>query len=301
MSLLVLEPGPCSLVVDLGRPKHRSLGVPMGGAADRAALMQGNALVGNDPGAAALEFALAGPTLESATDLGCVVFGAPIQVDVNGKGVSAGTTFNLHQGNVLKIGTTSVGMRAYLCVRGGLQAKEILGSQSGLEPLNKGDRLRCKASTIGFRSLAEPIMSTMNSNEVVTLRVIDGPQADWFDVDQFSSSIFSVSPSSNRMGMRLQGPALDRPQKELVSEAVCPGAIQVVNDGQCIILGVDGQTIGGYPKIATVISADLDVLGQLRPGQRVRFERVTLEQAESLLQQRNQRLKENLLRLAVAV
>jgi len=298
MSLQIIETGLCSLVVDLGRPNHRSLGVPLGGAADRAALMQGNALVGNGPGVAALEFALAGPTLKATTDIGCVVFGSPFHVTVDGQVVVSGTTFNLHKGKTLKIGTTSAGMRGYLCIHGGIQAKEILGSQSGFETINKGDRLQCNSSTISLRSFAEPILSAMNPNDVVRLRVIDGPQADWFDVDQFLATEFTVSQSSNRMGLRLQGAALDRPHKELVSEAICPGAIQVVNDGQCIILGVDGQTIGGYPKIATVIGADLDLVCQLRPGQRIQFERMSLQQAEALWQQRNQRLKDILLRLS---
>src|SRR5207253_7926461 len=113
------------------------------------------------------------------------------------------------------------------------------------------------------------------------LRVIAGLEADWFDTGSFFGQEYHVSPTSNRMGLRLQGRALDFPTPELLSEPVSPGAVQVTRDGQCIILGVDGQTIGGYPKIAQVISADLDKLGQLRPGDTIRFTRVTLETAES--------------------
>jgi allophanate hydrolase subunit 2 len=115
----------------------------------------------------------------------------------------------------------------------------------------------------------------------VELRCLDGAQAGWFDLAQFASAGFAVSATSNRMGLRLDGPALDRPRREMVSEPVCPGSVQVTNEGQCIVLGVDGQTIGGYPKVAQVIAADLDKLGQLRPGQRVRFVRVVLGEAEA--------------------
>src|SRR5205823_2109119 len=127
--------------------------------------------------------------------------------------------------------------------------------------------------------------------------VLDGAQCDWFQLDEFYSQTFAVTPSSNRMGLRLQGVSLAMPSRELVSEPVCPGAVQVTRDGQCIVLGVDGQTIGGYPKIAQVITADLDKLGQLRPGDPVRFLRVSLEEAESVYRHKQAELHEWLLRL----
>src|SRR5262249_61631977 len=108
-----------------------------------------------------------------------------------------------------------------------------------------------------------------------------------------------VTPASNRMGLRLRGAPLSLPQRELVSEPVCPGTVQVTRDGQCIILGVDGQTFGGYPKIAQVISADLDLLGQLRPGDRVRMQRVTLGEAEEGYRQRQAVLRGGVMRLRV--
>jgi antagonist of KipI len=133
------------------------------------------------------------------------------------------------------------------------------------------------------------------------LRVLDGPQASWFPAEAlFGSRRFSVSQASNRMGLRLQGEPLPVPARELVSEPVCPGAVQVTRDGQCIILGVDGQTIGGYPKIAQVISADLDSLGQLRPGEEIRFARVSMEEAETAARLRRTKLQEWLIRLRTA-
>jgi len=121
-----------------------------------------------------------------------------------------------------------------------------------------------------------PLLALRANGPLIELRVISGAQADWFDAAEFFNQSFSVTLASNRMGLRLSGKPLTRPQREMISEPVASGTVQVLNDGQCVILGVDGQTIGGYPKIAHVISADLDLLGQLRPGQEVRFKLVDL-------------------------
>jgi allophanate hydrolase subunit 2 len=124
-----------------------------------------------------------------------------------------------------------------------------------------------------------------------------GLQAGWFDIGAFLNQAYEVTPVSNRMGLRLHGPLLHLPDRELISEPVGPGSVQVTRDGQCIILGVDGQTIGGYPKIAQVISADVDKLGQLRPGDSIRFVRSTLEEAETLFHQKQAELDEWVTRL----
>lgn len=294
MSLRVVEPGLYTLIVDHGRTGYRSLGVPVGGAADRTSLVLGNALVGNPPDAAALEISLAGPTLQADTALACVLSGAPFTLlgDRHPEPLLANKTFTLLPGEQLRIGSSAVGMRAYLCVRGGVQEKCLLGSRSAREPLHGGQELTCGSGTIPRRFIHAPPTWT---GTLQTLRVLDGAQADWFVHDDFCSGEYTVTPASNRMGLRLEGKPLrcrdgsapTAETRELVSEAVCPGAVQVTRDGQCIILGVDGQTIGGYPKIAHVISADLDRLGQLRPGQRVRFVPTTMEEA-GLLYRRQQ-------------
>ncbi|MCI0699904.1 MAG: biotin-dependent carboxyltransferase family protein [Planctomycetia bacterium] len=153
MSLLVLEAGLQSLLVDFGRPRSRSLGVPVGGAADRAALALGNALVGNSPDALALEVILSGPTLEARHPTACVIFGAPFQSTVNEKPLAVGTTFTLEAGDVLRVGGTQTGARAYLCVAGGFDSPEVLKSRSALEAIRAGDTLACRASRIEPRSL----------------------------------------------------------------------------------------------------------------------------------------------------
>jgi antagonist of KipI len=318
MSLRVLEPGLYTMVVDRGRPGWRGLGVPLGGPADRKALALGNALVGNAPGAAALEMTLSGPTLEAGCDLACVVHGAPFALTSDRQTLKAGTTFVLHAGERLRVGGAPCGMRAYLCVRGGLRVPEVLGSRSGLAPLAAGAELPCRPGTIGRRSVRLPRVPSWPRGGLPEylgpwrrLRVLPGPQADWFparglfepaeDAVPALPPLFAVRPESNRMGLRLAGEPLPVPNRELVSEPVCPGSVQVTRDGQCIVLGVDGQTIGGYPKVAQVIAADLDLLGQLRPGERVCFQRVTLEEAEELYRSRQAELRAWVVRLRASL
>jgi len=266
----------------------------MGGAADRFSLVIGNALVGNSIDTPALEITLAGPTLEADGDLACVMVGAPFSMTSDRQNLRAGKTFTLHAGERLQIGGTPSGMRGYLCVLGGFSGSLVLGSRSSLTSVTAGMKLACSTSVAPTRFMQAVFTWNQEPN---TLRIIDGLQADWFDLDLFLAREYRVSPTSNRMGLRLQGEPLRFPSQELLSEPVSPGAVQVTRDGQCIILGVDGQTIGGYPKIAQVVSADVDKLGQMRPGESVRFLRVSLEQAEILFRQKCAELDEWVIRL----
>lgn len=276
MSLVVVDPGLESRIVDFGRPRSRSLGVPVGGAADRHSLAIANALLGNAPDAPALEVALRGPRLRADADVACVIFGAPFEIEHNRMPVDIGHVFTLLRGDELRILGTPFGVRAYLCVCGGFEMPIVLGSRSSLEPIRADDELPCRSSAMPSRYCAE---IPRYPPKVWTLSVLPGLQSAWFDEAEFYQQIFTAAPASNRMGVRLQGVALTMPDREMISEAVCPGAIQVTRDGQGILLGVDGQTIGGYPKIAQVTQADLDAIGQLRPGQRVRFHRATMQEA----------------------
>src|SRR5438034_5879399 len=296
MSLRVLHPGLHSLVVDFGRPRSRSLGVPVGGAADRSSLMLGNGLVGNEPNGPALEITLSGPVLQADGEAACVVYGAPFDVSTDRRRLSAGKTFTLQPGEELHIGGTERGARAYLCVHGGFETAVVLGSRSALEPVRAGDVLHCPESIIGARFVRAELTG---NHEPFALRVVAGAQAEWFEAADFLTQEFTVTPASNRMGLRLDSEPVKLAGRELVSEPVCPGTVQVTRDGQCIVLGVEGQTIGGYPKIAQVISADLDKLGQLRPGERVAFAFVSPEEAEARAQQRAEVLRTWLTRLQV--
>jgi antagonist of KipI len=255
-------------------------------------------LVGNPPDAAALEITLVGPTLEADADITAVLFGAPFNMSCDRQPLTVGKTFTLHAGEKLQIAATPTGARGYFCIRRGLQTPLILGSRSGLEPVQAGAKLSCESSaalSVKHRSLRT--FSFTWNQEPRTLRVMAGSQVEWFDLGAFLSQMYEVTPVSNRMGIRLKGPALRLPDRELISEPVSPGSVQITRDGQCIILGVDGQTIGGYPKIAQVISADVDKLGQLRSGDSIRFVQSTLKEAESLFQQKQAELDEWVTRL----
>jgi len=291
-ALTVLDAGLSSLAVDLGRTGSRARGVPLGGAADRFAYQLGNLLLGNRPDAVAVEVTLKGPTLRAEVETVAVVFGAPFEVTVNGNEVAPNTTFRLTPRDTLRIGGTPVGCRAYLCVVGGFDVPTILGSRSSLEPLRAGDVLLCGAGAgrtgRGIWSLLVP---PSPGGRDKWLRALPGPQADWFPDGGFFDRPFTVAPASNRMGVRLLGEPIPKRAGELASEPVAPGAVQVTNDGLPVVLGVDGQTIGGYPKVAHVIRADLDAVGQLRPGDGVRFARVSMADAEAAATERARELR----------
>jgi allophanate hydrolase subunit 2 len=285
------------VVVDAGRPSRRHLGVAVGGAADRAAWMLGNALVGNAPGTPALEICLKGPTLRADCDLACVVCGAPFVLSCARQSLKSNRTFTLAAGEELHIGGVPVGLRAYVCVAGGIEAPCVLGSRSSLDGVARGTVFACRGGRIRPRFFNDCPFLAVGSPW--TLAAIAGPQADWFNEAEFYDAVFTVALTSNRMGLRLDGPRLTMPAREMVSEPVCPGAVQATREGQPIILGVDGQTIGGYPKVAHVCRADLDKLGQMRPGDAVRFQRIELAEAEARWRRREGELTEWLMRALV--
>jgi 5-oxoprolinase (ATP-hydrolysing) subunit C len=288
MSLTVLAPGLYSLPVGLPRPGRRALGVPPGGPADVASFMLGNALVGNPPGTPAVELTLLGPTLRAECDTGCVVFGAPFQITRDGHPVEHNHTFTLRAGEVLKVGGTPTGCRAYLCVAGGVPLPAVA------MPLAAGDVLACAESRVRGRSIRWGEITP------TPLRVLPGPQRDWFPDDGFFTRTWTVGEASNRMGVRLVGEPIPKRPGELVSEPVAVGAVQVTHDGRPIVLGVDGQTIGGYPKVAHVVRADLDRVGQLRPGEAVRFELIDASTAELLIRAKWEELNGWFVRMSAA-
>jgi antagonist of KipI len=293
MPLRVLSPGLFSLPVGVARPGRRALGIPPGGAADVSAFMLGNALVGNDPLTPAVELTLLGPTLQADADTGCVVFGAPFEITRDGEPIEANHTFTLRAGQVLKVGGTPSGCRTYLCVAGGFALPPVP------IPLTAGDVLAGGESRVRGRSIRWPVRSHARGEDT-TLRTLPGPQRDWFPDDTFFTRTWTVGEASNRMGVRLVGEPIPKRAGELVSEPVAAGAVQVTHDGRPIVLGVDGQTIGGYPKVAHVIRADLDRIGQLRPGTVVRFELVSADDAEALNREKWAELNRWLGRLSAA-
>ncbi len=278
----VESPGLLTTVQDLGRPGYAHQGVSASGAADALALRVGNRLVGNDDNAPALEMTLVGGAFFFETDALVALTGSDF-------GETLWKPFAVQAGETLRLGPTRAGARCYLCVRGGLEVPYVLGSASthvltglGGRPLRKGDTL-----AIGPEPENDPVWLGIewNADRLAPLRVTRGPQADWFERG-LDGLAYQVKEESNRMGLRLRGPKLSQPKpRELLTEGVSLGAIQVPPDGEPVILFVEHQTTGGYPKIANVISADLWQVGQLRPRDEVRFETVTIEQAIELLRE----------------
>lgn len=301
MSLRVLDAGLQSLIVDMGRPGSRSLGVPVGGAADRWSLAIGNALVCNPPETPALEVTAPGPVLQAESRVAGVIFGAPFQAASDRQSISMGKTFTLEPGEILRIRGTPRGMRAYFCVPGGFDAPAILGSRSAWIAIASDQLLPCISSSLPGRYPRHAMTPSVPGAFPVVLRVLPGTQSDWFAPGELEKRQFTVTPTSNRMGLRIKSEPIPRPAREMVSEPVCPGTVEVTNDGQCIVLGIDGQTIGGYPKIAQVISADVDVLGQLRPGDTLQFCQVAQSHAEQEFLKRDAELRRQLASLALAV
>lgn len=306
----VQAPGLFTTVQDLGREGFGPSGVSPSGAADPISLRLGNRLVGNDEGTAGLEMTLLGGTFHFPQGAVLALAGSDFSPPLDGTPVDMWTSFEAGPGQTLRLGPTRSGARCYLCVQGGIAVAPFLGSASthilsglgGLDgrPLRKGDVLNIGPAAAPFRkrTLAPRVLQLLSPRRV--LRVTPGPQSDSFPDSSrqlFYSSPYRVTEEANRMGLRLEGPpVLPLSAGEMITEGVALGAIQVPSGGMPIILFVEQQTTGGYPKIANVISADLPALGQLRPRDEVRFELVAWEAARAL-----RREQENLLTSAEAI
>jgi biotin-dependent carboxylase-like uncharacterized protein len=285
MGLLVIDPGFWTTVQDSGRVGYREWGVPPAGAFDRASAELANALAGNESNCALLELTLQGGVFEASDTLGIAIAGAPIEAAVvNAEGgrrsVRVPSCTTLHPGERLVFGRMLEGARSYLAISGGLHTAPRLGSRSSEFPLVAGDALTTQPHRLPTRVLLEPAWISPTSRAI---RILNGPDGRGvLDGGDWSRGSFRVSSRSNRMGLRLEGHALRIPPlPDRLSAPVAPGAIQVAGE-QLIILGVAGGTMGGYPHVGHVISADLDRIGQLRPGDTIRFQRVDLSEARNL-------------------
>ena len=294
---MIQAPGLLTTVQDLGRKGFGPMGVSPSGAADPVSLRIGNRLVGNPEGTAALEMTLVGGafTFEAASLI--ALTGADFGASIDSIPLPTWSSIEIQKGRTVALGPSRSGARAYLCIRGGIAVQPFLGSASthvlsalgGFQgrALRKGDRLEIGAASPLFRQrrLAPKMLEGLQPRKLI--RVTDGPQSDWFANSAwktFCESAFRVAEQSNRMGIRLEGPAIPLDSsREMITEGVSLGAVQVPPSGQPIILFVEQQTTGGYPKIANVISADVHSLGQLRPRDSIRFERIEMSAARSLL------------------
>lgn len=305
-SLSVLSPGFLSTVQDLGRFHCAHWGISPAGAADSVALRLGNSLLGNPPGAPAIEMTLTGGSFRFDSDLSFALAGSDFGPTLDNTGIPIWQTISVKAGHVLRCGPTRSGARCYLCVNGGIDVPSILSSSSthllnslggvGGRPLIAGDVLGCAPRNIlpPRNSLAVKESALRSFYRGGAFRVTPGLQSDLFFTDAralLSSSIYLVKEESNRMGLRLSGPSLSSGIiKEMTTEGVSLGAVQVPSDGQPIVLFVEHPTTGGYPKIATVVLADIHRLGQCRPRDAISFEYVTHEEAFSLLTERDRLL-----------
>lgn len=289
----VLEPGACTTVQDEGRFGWQRFGVPPAGTLDIFAGLVANMLVGNPQNSALLEITFTGPKLEVLSNADIAVTGALMPLLLNGKPVPVWQTLRVFSGDILEIGMAQSGCRAYLAVSGGIDVPAVMNSRScyvgaamgGFKgrPLQSNDVLKKgDGKRIGYiRNVPSDLIPSYTSK--ITLRAIPGPQDEFFDegLAVFFDSEFKVSPKANRMGYRLQGPVIsqiDGSPKSIISEPSLPGGVQIPQDGQPIILLTE-QTVGGYTKIATVISADIPKIAQATPGDMVRFVRTDIEAA----------------------
>lgn len=329
MSITVLDPGPLTTVQDAGRKGYAALGYRTCGAADSYAFRLGNALAGNAPDSAVLECTLRGAVLQFEQDTVFALIGAQTPAALDHVPVPFYAPLFAKAGSVLQMGTAPTGLRSYLAVSGGIATPPVLGSRStdlkcrigGLagRKLAKGDTLptgACNAEAlwnkITARQLNRPLRESavcsglhpvrvQGAKTIPLLRAVAGPQDDAFTaagLHDFTHSVYTLTPDCDRMACKLTGPAIEMKHgADILSDGIAAGAVQVSASGQPIVMLADHQTTGGYAKIAVVISADLPVLAQLRPGQQVCFAFVTPAQAvqaarqqAALLQQVRNRL-----------
>lgn len=296
LHLYIQKPGLQTLIQDLGRLNYRAFGVPVNGAMDQTSAKIANELVDNPPGSPVLEITLIGPQISFSHDCQIALTGADLSARIDRQPTRRYETINVNAGATLSFGKALEGCRAYLAVRGEWKIQTWLGSSSAsahqcreLTPdscLQKDSRLSIQLRPpIAQKIYPEALRPSFPS--CIRVRVLPGPEFEAFSpyaIGYFFSRGYRLTADSNRMGYRLNANIIDfRPDREVISSGIIPGAIQVTNSGQPIILMVDAQTTGGYFRLANVITADMDRLAQLKPGDEVWFSLVRLEEAYEAL------------------
>jgi antagonist of KipI len=318
MSLKIIKPGFFSTLQDQGRWGFQSFGVPVSGVMDEEALTRVNLLVGNDEKSAVFEFTMHGAEIELGDDALIALSGGGAHVFYDGKELPFNRPIHLRKGFVLKFMLSLEGCRSYLSIAGGLEVNEVMNSASTYTPsklggiggrtLKAGDEIRFKNK---LSLLSTKIKDSLPLDQNVVsiarwslgkktysknIRFIKGPEWDWFPVfdrHMITQSEFLILPSSNRIGYKLKGESLQRTSKqELISTAVAKGTIQCTPDGTMIVLMADCQTTGGYPRIATIISADLSACAQKKIGDTMQFTEVSFAEAEQLLLEKHRTQRE---------
>ncbi len=311
MSIQVIRPGLLATIQDLGRYGFQQYGVIVSGAMDMFSLRIANLLVGNEEGEAAIEVTLMGTTIQFKEDRVISITGGNLKPTIDEKPVPLWRPILVKENSVLSFTGCESGCRAYIAVAGGLTVPEVMDSKSTYlrgeiggfkgRALQEGDMIffakenddsiklkkmlqaKLKGDFFAAADWYVPVEQYMSKK---SLRVVKGPEFDLFSgksQQQFFEQEFQITPQSDRMGYRLFGPSLQLKKSfELLSEAVANGTIQVPSDGNPIVLLADRQTTGGYPRIGQIAAVDLPIIAQLKPGDRVRFQEITLVQAEKL-------------------
>ena len=293
----VLKPGLFTTIQDTGRHGYLKYGVPVSGAMDQFSLIAANLLVANNEGDACLETTLIGPELQALADAQIALTGGDCSPRIGDHSVPMWQTLTLREGDVLSFGRMKSGCRVYIAIRGGIDVPLVLGSRSthvrGGFGGNCGRQLKAGDTIDGFNTkpllnecrLPEELIPQLSNH--FKANVILGPQAEMFTEKgekTFLSNAYKVTLEADRMGYRLEGPAIEHKGKaDIVSDALLPGAIQVPKNGKPILIMKDAQTTGGYPKIAVVIASGISSLGQAKPNDEIEFSKISIRQAHQRL------------------
>ncbi len=302
----IIEPGPLSTIQDKGRIGYQKYGMPMSGAMDLFSYRVANKLVGNWEGAAAIEFTLGGPAIEFMAEGKIAITGAEIAPFIDDRPVPLWHTLVVNKGSVLTFQKMKAGLRGYIAFAGDVIVPAVLNSRSTYlkgqiggcngRKLMRGDLLEIgnyheKNPNQGYR-LPNALLPSYGTTEEI--RVVLGPQEQLFTKEglrTFLTSPYQITNHSDRMGYRLKGPVVTHVDKaDIISDGIPLGAIQVPGDGQPIIMMADRQTVGGYAKIATVISTDICTLAQMPPGSMISFKSVSLDEAYAAIEEQEKRI-----------
>jgi len=299
MSFNVVQPGLLSTLQDLGRFGQHSVGLTTGGPLDTEAFAWANRILHNPANACAIELSFGGLHLRAQSQTYICVTGATLDLTINGQTKQLWCSHKVAEGDDIKLGYSQQGCRSYIAVAGGFTitpsfgststvVREKIGGLNGLK-LAANDQLPCAQTTeLKRQALAMEHWPNYTKNDATSctkLRLVPGYQYPWFDPSaqlRFFHNQYQVTDRSDRMGMRLNGPDVSCATQSMLSEGICLGAVQIPADGQPIVLLNDRQTIGGYPKIGSVIAIDTAKLAQLRPGNLVHFEAIDLYQAHTI-------------------
>ena len=304
--MIIKKAGLLTTLQDTGRKGYQQFGIPVAGAMDQYSLNLANILVGNAPSEAALEITLLGPTISFTDKALIAVAGGDFPVKLNGKEVKSYETIQVVEGDELAIGAAIKGCRGYIAVKGGFDVPVVMGSKSTYlrggfggymgRQLKEGDEISILLTEKELSYRRIPATMIPNYEDVYTARVIMGPENDRFTesgLSTFLNNEYILSNQCDRMGYRAEGPIIEHTNgADIISGGINLGAIQVPGHGNPIIMMADRQTTGGYTKIANIITVDISRLAQLKPGNKIRFKSITIEEAQQLIKQQSREISE---------